>query len=311
MISEKIEDILVEIGYELLDRGNSFRTKPLYRDSDSPDVLSIDKDSGVWYDHKERRGGKFEELVKISLSQKDMTETKEWIESRLPNGSQHHSNNLPKPKVRSIKKYPKELLLKLKKDHSYWAARGISVEAVETFNGGVASEGQMKNRYVFPIFNSRDEIVGFSGRYVNKIPEDFKIAKWKHIGSVSNWCFPVKYNLKQIQSKKEAILVESIGDMLALWNAGVENVVVTFGLTVSKAITTLLIKLDVRKVFISFNNDGAEHSAGNRAAREAAEKLYLHFDPNQIEVALPSKNDFGDMTEAEIKQWHSSLINYA
>ena len=42
MISEKIEEILVEIGYELLDRGNSFRAKPLYRDSDSADVLSID-----------------------------------------------------------------------------------------------------------------------------------------------------------------------------------------------------------------------------------------------------------------------------
>lgn len=310
MIGEKIEEILVEIGYELLDRGNSFRTKPLYRDSDSPDVLSIDKDSGVWYDHKERRGGKFEELVRISLSQENITETKEWIKSRLPNESTH-SNNLPKPKVNSVKKYPKELLLKLNKDHSYWESRGISIEAVETFNGGVASEGQMKNRYVFPVFNSRDEVVGFSGRYVNKIPEDFKIAKWKHIGSVSNWCFPVKYNLKQIQSKKEVILVESIGDMLALWNAGIENVVVTFGLTVSKAITTLLIKLDVRKVFISFNNDGTENSAGNRAAREAAEKLHLHFDPSQIEVALPTKNDFGDMSEVEIKQWHSSLLSYA
>ena len=99
--------------------------------------------------------------------------------------------------------------------------------------------------------------------------------------------------------------------MLALWNAGVENVVVTFGLTVSKAVTTLLIKLDVRKIFISFNNDGTEHSAGNRAARVAAEKLHLHFDPDQIEVALPSKNDFGDMSEAEIKQWNSSLYNYA
>ena len=104
MISENIEDILVEIGYELLDRGNSFRTKPLYRDSDSPDVLSIDKDSGVWYDHKERRGGKFEELVRISLSQKDITETKEWIESRVPNGSSH-INNQPKPKLNSVKKF--------------------------------------------------------------------------------------------------------------------------------------------------------------------------------------------------------------
>jgi len=310
MISEKIEEILVEIGYELLDRGSSFRTKPLYRDSDSPDVLSIDKDSGVWYDHKERRGGKFEELVRISLSQEDVTETREWIKSRSPNGSPH-TNNQPKPKINSVKKYPKELLLKLGKDHSYWESRGVSIEATETFDGGIASEGQMKNRYVFPIFNSRDEIVGFSGRYVNKIPEDFKIAKWKHIGSVSNWCFPVKYNLKQIQSKQEVILVESIGDMLALWNAGVENVIVTFGLTVSKSITTLLIKVDVKKIFISFNNDDEVSGAGNRAAKEAAQKLYLHFDPNQIQVALPSKNDFGDMTETEIRQWYSALSNYA
>ena len=174
MISEKIEEILVEIGYELLDRGNSFRTKPLYRDSDSPDVLSIDKDSGVWYDHKERRGGKFEELVRISLSQEDITETKEWIKSRLPNGSLH-VRNLDKPKVSSIKKYPKELLLKLDKDHSYWVSRGVSIETTETFNGGIASEGQMKNRYVFPIFNSRDEIVGFSGRYVKEIGETSRL----------------------------------------------------------------------------------------------------------------------------------------
>lgn len=309
MTSDKIEDILREIGYELLDRGSSFRAKPLYRDSDSPDVLSIDKESGVWYDHKERRGGKFEDLVKISLGQKDITETKQWIESRSP----HDSNKVApqKPKVKSIKKYPKEILLKLKKDHSYWQSRNISIETVETFNGGVASEGQMKNRYVFPIFNSKDEIVGFSGRYVKEIPEDYKIAKWKHIGAVSNWCFPTKYNLKQIQDQKEVILVESIGDMLALWNAGVENTVVTFGLTVSRSITTLLIKLDVKKVFVSFNNDDTMSGAGNRAALEAAEKLYLHFDPEQIQVALPSKNDFGEMTETEIKQWHSSLLSYA
>ena len=309
MTSDNIEDVLREIGYELLDRGSSFRAKPLYRDSDSPDVLSIDKDSGVWYDHKERRGGKFEDLVKISLGQKDITETKEWLESRSSHGSSKTAQ--PKPKVKSIKKYPKEILLKLNKDHSYWQSRNISIETVETFNGGVASEGQMKNRYVFPIFNSKDEIVGFSGRYVNEIPEDYKIAKWKHIGAVSNWCFPVKYNLKQIQETKEVILVESIGDMLALWNAGIENVIVTFGLTVSRSITILLIKLNVRKIFISFNNDDTASGAGNRAALEAAEKLHLHFDPEQIRVALPSKNDFGEMTETEIKQWHSSLLSYA
>ena len=99
--------------------------------------------------------------------------------------------------------------------------------------------------------------------------------------------------------------------MLALWNAGIENTIVTFGLTVSKAITTLLIRLDINKIFVSFNNDNENTGAGNRAAEEAAQKLQLHFDPNQIQVALPTKNDFGEMSEIEIKQWQSSLANYA
>lgn len=309
MSSEKIEDILKEIGYELLDRGNSFRAKPLYRESDSPDVLSIDKETGVWFDHKERRGGKFEELVHISLGQKDITDTKEWIESRSPSGSGR--NTLSKPKVESVKKYPKEILLRLKKDHSYWDSRGISSSTVEVFKGGVASEGQMKNRYVFPIFNSSDEIVGFSGRYVNQIPENYKIAKWKHLGAVKNWCYPAKFNLKEIQNEKEVILVESIGDMLALWDAGIKNVLVTFGLTISKSITMLLIKLDVRTIFVSFNNDDTISGAGNKAAIEVAEKLHLHFDPEQVRVALPSKNDFGEMNKTEIKNWHTSLSSYA
>ena len=169
----------------------------------------------------------------------------------------------------------------------------------------------MKNRYVFPIFNSSDEIVGFSGRYVNQIPENYKIAKWKHLGAVKNWCYPAKFNLKEIQNEKEVILVESIGDMLALWDAGIKNVLVTFGLTISKSITMLLIKLDVRTIFVSFNNDDTISGAGNKAAIEVAEKLHLHFDPEQVRVALPSKNDFGEMNKTEIKNWHTSLSSYA
>ena len=39
------------------------------------------------------------------------------------------------------------------------------------------------------------------------------------------------------------------------------------------------------------------------AAEKAKKKLLNHFDPNQIEVKLPVKNDFGDMTREEIKTW--------
>lgn len=306
-MSDSIRDILLEMGYDLLDQGNNYRTKPLYRDSDSSNVLSIDKESGVWYDFKEKRGGKFEELVRISLKQGDATETKEWIKAR----SNGHTIAVAKkkPELKTIKKYPKEILHKLNGDHSYWVNRGISGEVVEIFSGGLADSGQMANRYVFPIFNSLDELVGFTGRYVKDIPNDYNIPKWKHVGTVSSWCYPLKHNVKIIQEKKEAILVESIGDMLALWNAGFENSIVTFGLTVSKAVTLILLKMDVQKVLVSFNNDSRNNYAGNDAAKEAAHKLLMHFDKGQIQVALPSKNDFGDMERREIQQWYSTTVN--
>ena len=299
-----VKDILTEIGYDLLDQGKNYRTKPLYRDSDSSNVLSIDKESGVWYDFKEKRGGKFEELIRLSLKQGDITETKEWL--KLKAGRSGPIVKKEKPKLKMPKKYPKEILLKLKKDHSYWEGRGINPEVSKIFEGGVAESGQMANRYVFPIFNSLDEVVGFTGRYLKDIPANSKIPKWKHVGGTSGWCFPLKHNKKHIFKNKSVILVERVGDTLALRNAGIYNSMVTFGLTVSKAVTLVLLRMDVQQIFISFNND-FENNAGNRAAEEAKKQLLKHFDSEQVKVSLPFKNDFGDMNVSEINQWHSTI----
>jgi len=304
-MDNEIRDVLLEIGYDLLDQGKNYRTKPLYRDSDSHNVLSIDKESGVWYDFKEKRGGKFEELVRLSLKQGDITETKEWL--KLKTGRSGPIIKKEKPKLKMPKKYSKDILLKLEKDHSYWEKRGIKPEVSEIFEGGIANSGQMANRYVFPIFNSLNEVIGFTGRYLKDISADSKIPKWKHVGGTSSWCFPLKHNKKHIFKNKSVILVESVGDTLALWNAGIYNSMVTFGLTVSKAVTLVLLRMDVQQVLISFNNDFENNNAGNKAAEEARQRLLKHFDPDQIEIALPFKNDFGEMTVGEINQWHSTI----
>ena len=46
--SDRVREILTDIGYNLSDQGKYFRTKPLYRDSSSSTVLSIRKSDGVW-----------------------------------------------------------------------------------------------------------------------------------------------------------------------------------------------------------------------------------------------------------------------
>ena len=82
----------------------------------------------------------------------------------------------------------------------------------------MAKEGRMKNRYVFPIFDSKERLIGVTGRYTLPIPEGSKVPKWKHYPSKKAWKYPLFLNNEIISEKKEVVVVESVGDMLALWD---------------------------------------------------------------------------------------------
>ena len=74
----------------------------------------------------------------------------------------------------------------------------------------------MQNRYVFPIFDNKNNIIGLSGR---KLEAKSNRPKWIHYGKKSKWIYPSFVNKNYIKDKEEVILVESIGDMLSLWEA--------------------------------------------------------------------------------------------
>ena len=208
-----------------------------------------------------------------------------------------------RPPVSSPKIFPSTYLEKIIQDHSYWEERGISKQTLELFNGGVVHSGTMADRYVFPIFNSKKELIGVTGRYLKNLPEEKSKPKWLHRGRTSEWKYPLQINQKILKEKKEIILIESIGDMLALWECEIKNTIVVFGLNISPSFISLLIKLDPNKIFVSFNDDSDNNSAGNKGVEAAVRKLKNYFDPHQIQVAFPTKNDFGDMSREEILEW--------
>jgi DNA primase len=94
-----------------------------------------------------------------------------------------------------------------------------------------------------------------------------------------------------------------VGDMLSLWEAGVKNSMVIFGLDASVPQLNALIRLDPNKIIISLNNDEKNNSAGNLAAEKLERKLLKYFDRNQVSVKLPTENDFGEMSVQQIKEW--------
>ena len=299
-----IKEALLNLGYSnITEDSQNYRMKPIYRESSSNTVLSVRKDTGYFIDFSRGIKGNFRELVRLSLKLENPEDAEKWLSSK----SFHNDRTIKtdRPKVEQPKIFNKDCLRKLRSDHSYWINRGISKGTIETFRGGVINEGKMKNRYVFPIFNSRKELIGVSGRYIHEMSPSSSIPKWKHLGTKSEWKYPMQINHKICNEEKKVILVESIGDMLALWDADIKNTIVTFGLEISPAVLSYMIRIDVDEIFIAFNNDEGKNSAGNIAASKAVNKLSRYFDEEQVVVAIPDQQltDFGDMKREEILSW--------
>ena len=163
-------------------------------------------------------------------------------------------------------------------------------------------DGKLKDRYVFPVFDKMDRLIGAAGRDLY----DQSPMKWKLLGEKSLWIYPFKYNYSYIKKQKSVFLIESIGDMLSLWEAGIRNTLVLFGLTASSKIKQILISLNLEKISISLNNDDV-NGAGNNASETIKKDLLNYFDDQQLQVNLPPKNDFGCMNTSEIVTWKKQL----
>ena len=61
--------------------------------------------------------------------------------------------------------------------------------------------------------------------------------------------------MRPLAHAEEVILVESVGDAMALYEQGIKNVLVMFGLSVNGQIVNYLNSKSINQIFISTNND--------------------------------------------------------
>lgn len=300
---DDIKSILENLGYSLHHDGACFwRTAAIYRDGNNGTALRISKKNGSWVDFVQNDHGSFQKLIKLSLGLKSSQEASKWLNEKqfsLPK-SQKES-----PKIVMAESWNPKILEKLVRDHSYWNKHGIKTEIVEQFQGGVAREGRMGNRYVFPIFEN-DKIIGFAGRDItNK-----SAIKWKIVGSKQNFLWPLHLNRQSIIEKKEVFLVESVGDAFAMFQAGFDNVFSLFGTFLSDKMISTLVGLGLQKIYICLNNDSAKNNVGNQKACEAYLRLIKFVDKEKVQIKLPHAKDFGEETVESIQRW-SSFKNIA
>lgn len=179
---------------------------------------------------------------------------------------------------------------------------------------------EMHCRVVVPIYDpDRNYLVGCTGRSIypkcqkckfhhtpdKSCPNDgdfvLPYLKWRHSETLKaeenlfNYWFAKKY----IQQTSTAVVVESIGNVLRLEQAGIHNAVATFGTYLSEQQQLLLAKLGTLNIILIPDND--ENGAGKKGAETIKQKysrLYNFYVIDNI-----PKPDVGDMTEEEVKQF--------
>ena len=285
---------LEQLGYSLKDCGDHWRTRALYRNGKTATSVMIYKDSGVWKDFGSENIAKpFQALVKETLKTDDPKILKKYIGDL----SVEYKPKEIEEKIQMEKIYSESFLQKLLPVRNFYNNKNISNKTQETFKCGYAGSGKMYRRIVFPIYNLDNKIHGFSGRTV--VGGD-NIPKWKHMGRKTDWVYPHHLAHKNIEESGEVILVESIGDCMALYEAGFKNVLMLAGLDISSKVMSYINSFNLDKIIVAMNNDKhKETNSGGIATIKTVAKLAQIYDLNQICINPPLANDFGDMLESE------------
>lgn len=303
------KSILENLGYKLTDRGSFWHTTALYRGGDNPTAVQVYKNSGVWKDFVQDTDFlPFEALLEKTLNTKDKLKIREVLKNKTSDYSISTKKNL----LIQEKTYDASCLKKLLPHYDFYTKepRSISKETLQDYLCGLATGGKMYQRIVFPVFNKDGKIHGFSGR---KVSDKNDSPKWLHMGKKTDWFYPYFSNPKtaySITEKKSAFLLESIGDSLALYDAGVENNLVCFGISISPKFISHLASLDIERIYVSMNNDSEnERNRGFEGAFKVICKLVETIDFKKVYFIPPKKNDFGIMSKLEIDDFYSEAQN--
>jgi len=188
----------------------------------------------------------------------------------------------PKLKIDTV--YPESTLSKLMPDYSYWKGRGMKEEVLRRLENGTApleEKSKLSGRTIFPIRDLDRQIVGFSGRLLT---ESSYAPKWKHMFRSGKSVYPWHVTCNDIIATKRVVLVESIGDLLAVLGADIKPTLCIFGLNLNDTIISTLLAHDIRRIVISLNRDD-DPRKGQAAANKIANKLTNFF--TDVRTALP------------------------
>lgn len=165
---------------------------------------------------------------------------------------------------------------------------------------------RFRDRIIFPIFNMRDNIIGFGGRsldnsdsakYINS-PESIVFQKGKNL-------FGLNLSKDSIKSEEAVLITEGYFDVITAHQNGIKNVVATLGTSITKDHVYKL-KRYTKNLYLVFDSDKAGESAVKRV-----EELFTGDRLRIYVVSLPAGYDLDSYIREESKSLFSKRIKSA
>jgi DNA primase len=144
---------------------------------------------------------------------------------------------------------------------------------------------QFRNRLMFPIRDTKGYVIAFAGRVLDASLPKYINSPESPLYHKSSVLFGMDMALPTIRTENSIIIVEGYFDHLALYRAGIRNVVATCG-TALTTTHTGLIKRHAARVYMLFDSD----AAGRKATIRSMELFMEQRLPAYV-ISLPSGDD--------------------
>jgi len=150
-------------------------------------------------------------------------------------------------------------LVGILRDHKLDLDMGVQAGVIiPKKNGGYYD--RFRGRIIFPIFDLRQQVVGFGGRVLDNSLPKYVNTPETPIFHKGEFLYGLHASYKAIRDKSRAVIVEGYMDWLALKNQGLDEVVATLG-TALTARHVRRLKGYAREAIIVFDSDEAGKAA--------------------------------------------------
>ena len=147
---------------------------------------------------------------------------------------------------------------------------------------------RFRDRIMFPIVNTRGQVIGFGGRVLDSGDPKYLNSPETALFEKGRELYGLFQALKAIRAKRQVLVVEGYMDVVALAQHGIEYAVATLGTATTHYHVQKLLRL-TDKVMFCFDGDAAGQRAAWRAMENALPQL---VDGKNIGfLFLPSRHD--------------------